>query len=228
MSSLHSPSTTRRSIPSRRSRAGLAVAAVLAAVTPLAAGCGAGFNTASLEVKPNAGAGTVGAVKVNNVWVIVDPATGNAEVIGGVANTGSAELGWPTVQVDGSSAQIMPTSNGGSAAAASGIGAGQAVNFGEPGAPQIELPNSKLTPGGLTHVTFGFGSVGTVKITAQIQSNTGLFADYDPDAAVASPSSSPSASASAGASASASVSASASASASASESASASPSASAR
>ena len=237
MSSLHSlRSTTRRSTPSRRGRAGLAVAAVLAVVTPLAAGCGAGFNEAALIVKPNSGAGTLGAVKINNVWVIVDPSSGAAEVIGAVANTGSTDLSWPSVQVDSISARIQPAfSSGSGAGAGSSIGtaatipAGQSVSFGEPGQPLIQLSDSSLTPGNLTQVIFSFGSVGNVTITAQIQSNTGLFAAYNPDAtsgigsfgsAAASPSASATSSASPGASASASATASASASASPSPSAS--------
>lgn len=204
MSSLHSLSTTRRSTPSRRVRAGLAVAAVLAAVTPLAAGCGAGFDSAALVVKPNSGAGSVGAVKINNVWVVVDPSSGNAEVIGAVANTGSADLSWPTVQVDGTTAQVETASSASdgvssstpseSASASvsagadatgsgSGIPAGQAVSFGEQGQPQLRLSDRSLTPGKLTPVTFSFGSVGSVTVTAQIQSNTGLFADYNPNSA---------------------------------------------
>lgn len=200
MSSFHSLSTTRRSAPSRRGRAGLAVAAVLAVVTPLAAACGAGFNSASLIVKPNSGAGSVGPVKVNNVWVVVDPATRNAEVIGAVDNTaGSTDLSWPTVQVDGNSAQLdtsssaggsasASASSSGSGASASGIPAGQAVSFGEQGQPQLRLPDSSLTPGNLTQVTFSFGSLGNVTVTAQVQSNTGLFADYNPNSVSSVPS----------------------------------------
>lgn len=235
MSSLHSPSTTRRSTPSRRSRAGLAVAAVLAAVAPLAAGCGAGFDSASVAVKPNAGMGTAGAMKVNNVWVVVDPSSGNAEVIGAVSNTGNSDVDWPAVQVNGTSAQIQPATNTGSAAdtasvSTSGITAGQSVSFGEQGQPQIELANSGLTAGNLVQVVFSFGTFGTVTISAQVHSNTGLFANYDPNAGVAvpSPSASEIASASASASATASASAEVSKSASASASASASPSASKR
>jgi hypothetical protein len=202
-------------------------------VTPLAAACGAGFDSASLVVKPNAGAGEVSTVRINNVWVVVDPSSGAAEVIGAVANTGSADLSWPSVQVAGSSAQIQTpqsTDAAGSniATVSSGIPAGQAVSFGEQGQPEIQLADSSLTPGNLTQVTFSFGSVGNVTITAQIESNTGLFADYNPVAAAAVPGgTSSSASATPLGSASASPSGSATSSASASDSASATASASA-
>lgn len=202
----------------------MAVAAVLAAVVPLAAGCGAGFDSASVAVKPNAGMGTAGAMKVNNVWVVLDPSSGNAEVVGAVSNTGNSDVDWPTVQVNGTSAQIQPAADTTTGTSTSGIAAGQSVSFGEQGQPQIELADSGLTAGNLAQVVFSFGTVGTVTISAQVHSNTGLFANYDPNAGVAAPS--PSASASASPSASASATASADVSESASATASASPSAS--
>lgn len=224
MSSLHSPSTTRRSAPSRRGRAGLATAAVLAVVLPLAAACGAGFDAAAENVKPDSGSGAVGALRVNNVWVVVDPSTGNAEIIGSVANTGGdATATLAGVQVEGNAAQLRAAADPTGTAASVDIPVGQAVSFGQSRQPEIELPASGLTVGNLAHVTFDFGTVGTVVITAQIQSNTGLWAEYDPNSAIVTPSPSPSAPASASASASSSASAGASSSASASASASASP-----
>ncbi|MGH2877695.1 MAG: hypothetical protein ACRDLV_15695 [Solirubrobacteraceae bacterium] len=184
MSSLHSPSTTRRSAPSRRGRAGVATAAVLLAVTPFAAACGAGFNAATDSIKPNAGAGTVGALKINNVWVVVDPASGAAEVIGAVANTGDTQVSLPQVSVDDTSATIGapgPSPVDASVPPLSGIDAGQSISFGEQGQPEIALNSSSLTPGNLAKVTFDFGSTGSATINAQIESNTGLFAAYNPD-----------------------------------------------
>jgi len=193
-------------------------------VAPLAAACGAGFNAAALEVKPNSGAGAVGSLKVNNVWVVVDPATGNAEVIGAVANSGSDTASLTGVQVGDALAQLRSASDVTATAASASIAAGQSVSFGQPGQPEIELTGSPLTPGNLTQVTFSFGSVGTVAVTAQIETNTGLFAEYDPNAANATPSPSASASVSASATSSASAGASSTASASSSAAASASPS----
>jgi hypothetical protein len=84
----------------------------------------------------------------------------------------------------------------------------------------VSLSDSSLTPGNLTQVIFSFGAAGNVTITAQIQSNTGLFAAYNPDAVsgVSDAGASPSASTSAGVSTSPSASPSATASASASAS----------
>lgn len=200
MSSLHTLSTTRRSNPSRRVRAGVATAAVVLAVAPFAAACGAGFNAATDSIKPNAGAATVGPLRINNVWVVVDPSSGDAEVIGAVANTGGDQASLPQVSVDGTSATIAPppVDDGSSTAGPlTGIAAGQSISFGEQGQPEIVLTGSSLSPGNLATVKFDFGSAGTGTITAQVESNTGLFADYNPNsnALVPGTSASPSASA---------------------------------
>jgi hypothetical protein len=230
VSSQHSPSTNRRRpTVSRRVRAGLATAAVIAVVGPLAAACGAGFDPASEDVKPNAGAGTAGALKVNNVWVVADPSTGNAEVLGAVANTGTGTASVQSVEVNGVGGQFFQAADSASpGAGASGVTSspvidpGQSVSFGEPGEPQVELAGSALHPGDLAQVVFSFGGAGSVTITAQVEANAGLWADYDPNAAVASPSPSaspsPRGSSSAGVGAGSSASASASASPSASSS----------
>ncbi len=200
MSSLHTLSTTRRSNPSRRVRAGVATAAVLLAVAPFAAACGAGFNAATDTIKPNAGAATVGSLRINNVWVVVDPSSGNAEVIGAIANTGSDQASLPQVSVDGTSATIAPPPPADGAPDAgplAAIAAGRSISFGEKGRPEIVLTGSSLSPGNLATVKFDFGSAGTATITAQVESNTGLFADYDPNSSSLLPSATASPSASA-------------------------------
>jgi hypothetical protein len=219
VSSLHFPSTTRRPTRSRRVRAGLATAAVLVATVPLAAACGAGFTDAAQQVKPNSGAGSVDSLKVNNVWVVVDPTTGNGEVIGAVANSGDNAAALQSVAVDGASGQFFNAVNASPGAGTQippggvSIAAGDSVSFGEADQPLIELPATTLTPGNLAQVTFSFGDTGTVTTTAQIQSNTGLWANYNPNAALAllTPSPSPSLSLSPSATATAGPTASASA-----------------
>ncbi|HLK41980.1 MAG TPA: hypothetical protein VKV34_01465 [Thermoleophilia bacterium] len=236
MSSLHSPSTTRRSTPSRRGRAGLAATAVVLTAAPFAAACGAGFNAASLVVKPNAAAGTIGDMKINNVWVIVDPATGTAEVIGAVTNTGSADDQLVSVSADGNFATVVKptaTTTNTAPAVATGAGvtvsgetvtipAGESASFGEAASPELEIIGAGFIPGTIAPVKLTFAQAGSITLSAQVETNTGMFARYNPNAAAPSASPNPSASASRSASAAASASASASNSAAASGSASAS------
>ena len=237
MSSLHSPSTTRRSTPSRRGRAGLAATAVVLAVAPFAAACGAGFNSASEDVKPDAASGQVGDLKVNNVWVVIDASSGTAEVIGAVTNTGDAQdqltavtAGDSDVTFASAPAGSTGDSTGSSVTVAADgvtIPGGQSVSFGEQGSPGLSITGGGLTAGGFTTVKMTFAQAGTLTLTAEVEPDTGLFVGYDPTT-YQSPSASPSPSEanSASASASASASGSAGASDSASASASASPSAS--
>lgn len=235
MSSLHSPSPTRRSAPSRRGRA-LAAVALAAAVVPLAAGCGAGFTAETQNIKPNSGNGIVGVFRINNVWVVADAKTGNAEVIAAVANTGSSAGTLTGVQVSGHSAAVASpvasplAPHPASYSSQVVIGANQvdigpqfSVSFGQPGSPELELHGAHLKLGSLVNVTFSFADGGSGQIVAQVVANSGLWATYNPNAGNSpSPKASPSASASASASASSSASSSASASASASVSPSAS------
>jgi len=187
-----SPSLTSSSTPQRRTAAPLrsrrlAGAAGLLLAVPLAAGCSAGFNASSQQVKPNSGAGQVGNFKVNNVWVIVDPTTGNAEVIGAVTNTGQSADALESV-----TATNMPATVSGKDATESTTGiavsgntvtipAGQSVSFGQSGRPELELGNATFAPGLLSQVTFTFAQAGAVTVTAQIQPNTGLFGEYNPN-----------------------------------------------
>jgi hypothetical protein len=189
-SSLTSSSTTQRrtAAPLRGRR--LAAAGGLLLVVPLAAGCGAGFDNASQQVKPNSGAGIVGNIRVNNVWVVVDPATGNAEVIGAVANTGSSADTLQRVtatnivaKVSGSDAS---TSTTGITVAGDSVSipGGQSVSFGQSGNPELGLADVDFQAGLLSQVTFTFAQAGSVTVTAQIQPNNGQFADYNPNGAV--------------------------------------------
>ena len=190
-----SPSLTSSSTPRRRIAAPLrgrrlAATSVLLLTVPLAAGCGAGFNAASQQVKANSGAGSAGALKVNDVWVVVDPTTGNAEVVGAVANTGSS-----TDTLVSVSATNIPATVSGTDAASSTTGisvgsdsvsipGGQSVSFGETGQPALGLADANFQAGLLSQVTFTFAQAGAVTVTAQIQPDSGIFAGYDPNAAV--------------------------------------------
>jgi hypothetical protein len=195
VSSLPVPSPTGRSVPQRRGHLGWAVAALL--TLPLAAACGAGYSAASENVKPNSGAGTAGDLKVENVWVVVDPATGNAEVIGAISNSGASADQLTSVQAADSPATVRPpTSTATTTAMTQGVsvadgsvsvGPGSLVSFGQPGSPELDIPDSSLTPGTNAQVTFTFAAAGPVTVTALVQSNTGQFADYDPNTPTPTP-----------------------------------------
>jgi copper(I)-binding protein len=174
--------------PANRVRSACLAGAAAVTIIGLTAGCGAGFTAASLSVQPNAAAGAVGPIKVNNVWVVVDPATGNAEVIGSVANEGDSQDQLTGVQASGRAATAQaPTSTGIAPGAPIGggavpVGSRQAVSFGLPGDPSLEIIGATFKPGDLSPVTFTFANAGSVTVNAQVESNTGPFAEYLPSA----------------------------------------------
>ena len=175
-----------------RTRPMLIGAALLA--LPLAAGCGAGFNNATQSVRQNSASGTAGNMAVNNVWVVLDPTTGNAEVIGAVANTGTAPDRLTSVQASGSTAMVRVPSPAAVAAAplplrgvavigdTVSVAGGSSVTFGRLGRPELEITGGSFQPGRISQVTFDFATAGPVTMNAQIMPNTGLFAEYDPNA----------------------------------------------
>jgi hypothetical protein len=187
-----SSSPQRRTATPLRGRRLAAATGVLLAV-PLAAGCAAGFSSTTQQIKPNSGFGQVGGMKVDNVWVVVDPATGNAEIIGAVANTGTGADTLTRVTATNIPAKVAGTeadeastgiSVGGDSVAIPG---GQSVSFGQTGSPELELAKATFEAGLLSQVTFTFAQAGSVTVTAQIQPNTGLFADDNPNSGIPKP-----------------------------------------
>jgi hypothetical protein len=189
-------SGARIQLGSRRGRAALAGAALLVAL-PVLAGCAAGNNPEVYQIQPDNGGGKVGYTWISNVWVVADTTTGNAEVIGQVANTdptatNSVEL--TSVTVAGATATIVPPTDstrldpGVQVAAGSvtipGLGA---VQFGQHGQPELELSNADLTVGSNTQVVYTFSNGQTVTVSAIVQPPTGLWAGYNPNGANGTP-----------------------------------------
>ncbi len=115
MSSIHTSTSTPRAsrispLRTRRARTVLAGVAVLVAL-PVLAGCAAGTDPEVYQIQPDNGGGKVGYTWISNVWVVADTTTGNAEVIGQVANTDPTATNSNTltsVTVNGVPATIVP------------------------------------------------------------------------------------------------------------------------
>ena len=190
MSDLHAPQADRRPARARRrSVRGLAAAAVLLALAPLAAACGAGFTADSQSVKPDSGAGGSGPLLVNNVWVVVDERSNYAQVIGAVANSGGTADRVTGARASGVPAQVTgQVTNGTPACNRTVVAAGsvivppnRSVGFGRPGCPQLALLSSiRFRPGRVATVTLMFAQTAPVTVNAQIVSDTGLFTEYKP------------------------------------------------
>jgi hypothetical protein len=173
---------------------------------------------------------------ISNVWVVADPNTGNAEVIGQVANTdpnGNDTNQLTSVTVNGTALSVQqPATATPSLAPGVQVSGGdvtipgmRSVQFGQNGQPVLLAADPGVTIGQNAQVVYTFANGATATVTAQVQPNTGLWADYNPNGtASASPSATASVTATASGTGTATGTASPGASTSASSSASASPS----
>lgn len=201
MNDLPAQHPTRRPDRSRRrSIRGLAAAAVLLAAAPLAAACGAGFTADSQSVRPNAGAGISGPLRINNVWVVVDQRAAYAQVIGAVANTGTAADRVTGARASGVRAlvtgEVSSTAIGCVrtvvAAGSVVVPPNRSVGFGRPGCPQLSLLGSiRFRPGRVATVTLMFARAAPLTVNAQIVADTGLFTEYKPLVRIPTPTPSP-------------------------------------
>jgi len=195
VSSIHTSTSTPRAsrispLRTRRARAGLAGVAVLVAL-PVLAACSAGNSPEVYNIKPDNGQGQAGYMYISNVWVVQDPSTGNAEVIGQVANTDPTTTNsnaLTSVTVGGAPATIVPPTD------TTQLGYGVQVNsstvtipglksvqFGQPGQPELELPFADVTVGTNTNVVYTFSGGEKVTVAAIVEPNTGLWSTYNPN-----------------------------------------------
>ena len=172
---------------------GIVISAMLACTALCTVGCGSGFNSAGLDVKPDSGSAQVGGVKINGVVVVTDPVTRNAEVVAAVANTGTRPAQLVSVIANGLSATVspalaaapqfagLPAQNVTIAGDTVTIGGGSAVSFGQPARPELEVSGGSFKPGRITRVEFGFAGLGQVGVNVLVMANTGLYRDYNPN-----------------------------------------------
>jgi hypothetical protein len=188
----------RSPLHTRRGRAGLAV---LLAALPLLAACSAGSNPEVYNIIPDNGEGKSGYMYISNVWVVYDQNSGNAEIIGQVANTdpNKTDVNQLTgVSISGAAATIVPPTDTANLAPGVSVSAGsvnipglKSVQFGQPGQPELELAGADLTIGSNTNVTYTFSNGAPVTVTAIVEPNSGQWANYNPNgqnSASASPS----------------------------------------
>lgn len=189
-SSAPSPRASHSSIlRSRRNRTVLG-GAVLMVALPVLAACSAGTNPQAYQVKPDSGMATAGFMWISNVWVVADSNTGNAEVIGQLANTNpdqGSSLQLTSVTVNGNPMNVQ-------AAAASNVAPGvqvagddvtipglRSVQFGQKGQPMLLATSPGVIVGQTAQVVYTFSDGSKATVTAQVQPNAGLWAAYNPN-----------------------------------------------
>lgn len=174
---------------SRRSRAGLAGCAVLLAGMPLLAACSAGSNPEVYQIVPDNGEGRAGDMWISNVWVVYDQTSGNAEVIGQVANTNPNTTEQLTgVTVAGATATLVAPSDTSQLATGVAINgdavtipALKSVQFGQPGQPELEVSGADVTLGANAQVTYTFANGQTANVVAIVEPDSGQYAQFNPN-----------------------------------------------
>ena len=188
-------------------RGALAASALAFSIASLA-GCAAGNNSQTLEIKPDNAAVTVGVIKIQNAVVITQPergAEGPAAVAATVFNNGRSPQTLTGITVDGTSqsAVLTPGKNDtGSKKGSLVVPAGGSVVIGGAGNASAVLasPGDAVKNGNAQKITFTFSDAGDVSLQAFVVPSTNYFTSWGPTSvpsASASASSSPSPSASA-------------------------------
>ncbi|MFF2011908.1 DUF461 domain-containing protein [Streptomyces sp. NPDC058195] len=171
----------------------LAATAIVFSIASLAA-CGAGNDAASLQVKPDNAATTIGDISVQNVNVITQPrlsAEGPAVISATLFNDGTKSQTLKSVTLRGAGApvQLHPAKGEGRIV----IPAGSQVTLGGEGnaAAVIESGLEAAQAGNVQRVVFTFSSTGEVPIDAFVVPAEGYFKGYGPSSLPVKPTKSP-------------------------------------
>ncbi|KND26000.1 copper chaperone PCu(A)C [Streptomyces acidiscabies] len=180
-------------------RGALAASALAFSIASLA-GCAAGNNSQTLEIKPDNAAVTVGVIKIQNAIVVTQPergAEGPAAVAATVFNTSGSDQTLTGITVDGTSASAVLTPGKDDTKSKKGslvVPAGGSVVIGgaNNASAVLEKPGSAVKNGNAQKITFTFSETGDVSLQAFVVPATNYFTAWGPTA-VPTPSSSPSA-----------------------------------
>jgi hypothetical protein len=151
-----------------------AVAALILATAPVLAACSAGDGAATLQVKPNVAATTIGStLKINGITVVT--ATDGSNEANVVANIANNSRTTPET--------LTSVTVGGTAATLSGpatIPPLGSLLLSGPQQTSALVADLAQTPGQNTTVTFTFSSAGSTSIQALVNAGAGQYAPYAP------------------------------------------------
>ncbi|WP_416974431.1 copper chaperone PCu(A)C [Streptomyces sp. 4F14] len=182
-------------------RRGALAASALAFSIATLAGCGAGNDSQTLEIKPDNAAATVGVIKIQNAVVITQPergAEGPAAVAATVFNTGKDDQTLTGITVDGTSASAVLTPGKTDTKSKKGslvVPAGGSIVIGgaDNASAVLDNPGDTVQNGNAQKITFTFSETGDVSLQAFVVPATSYFSSWGPTS-VPNPSSSASAS----------------------------------
>ena len=163
-------------------RRGALAASALAFSVATLAGCAAGNDAQTLEIKPDNAATTVGDIKLQNVVVITQPeleSTGPAAVSATVFNTGRAAQTLESITVPGTgkTAKLKPAKGKDLS-----IPAGGSLIIGGKNNASAVLTRSReaVRDGNAQKITFTFSKTGDVSLRAFVVPAEGFYASWGP------------------------------------------------
>ncbi|MFF3392919.1 DUF461 domain-containing protein [Streptomyces sp. NPDC002669] len=162
----------------------LAATAIAFSIASLAA-CGAGNDAATLQIKPDNAATTIGDISVQNASVVTQPeltAKGPAVVTATVFNNGTKPQTLEAVTLPGSSTPVKLTPAKGSGPIV--VQAGDKVVLGGAGNASAVIENGleAAKAGDVQRVVFKFSSTGEVPLGAFVVPAKSFFEGYGPSA----------------------------------------------
>jgi copper(I)-binding protein len=171
----------------------LAATAIVFSIASLAA-CGAGNDAATLKVRPDNAATTVGDIRIQNANIVTQPertATGPASVVATLFNNGTKPQTLEAVTLPNSSASVQLHAAEGAGPVV--VPAGGSVLLGGPGnaSAVIENGSEAAQAGNVQRLVFKFSAAGEVPLGAAVVPATGYFTGFGPSTLPETPEKSP-------------------------------------
>ncbi|MEU9318955.1 DUF461 domain-containing protein [Streptomyces sp. NPDC048295] len=171
----------------------LAATAVVLSIASLTA-CGAGNDAASLKVRPDTAATTIGDISIQNANVVTQPeltAEGPAVVSATLFNNGRKPQTLEAVTLPGSSASVQLHAANGAGQVV--VPAGGSVVLGGKGNASAVIENGReaARAGNVQPVVFKFSSAGEVPLGAFVVPAKSYFTGFGPSTLPAAPQKSP-------------------------------------
>ncbi|MCX4846338.1 DUF461 domain-containing protein [Streptomyces sp. NBC_00893] len=171
----------------------LAATAIVFSIASLAA-CAAGNDAATLKVRPDNAATSVGDIRIQNANIVTQPertATGPAVVVATFFNNGTKAQTLDAVTLPGSSTSVQLHAAKGAGPVV--IPAGGSVLLGGPGnaSAVIESGSEATQAGNVQRVVFKFSAAGEVPLGAAVVPATSYFTGFGPSALPETPEKSP-------------------------------------
>lgn len=156
----------------------IAIAATVAALTPMLAGCWNGFGASTtMQNTMNTGNGTqtiMGSLRIENATIVRDDA-GRASLVVAVFNQGDAPDTLTAVTVNGQPVPTEPVTIDPGAYATFGYGA-----EGAPVANVLLMDALDTAAGSYTNVSMAFATNGVAEFASLVVPDTGYYAGYIP------------------------------------------------